>query len=300
MIVFISLCAFFSLACLTWGLLPNASQRKIRRRILSEVQGDRKQPLSLLNPLAKVLKPMNERLPLAGYEGRTGRLLESAGLQLPSGHFLVLQEMGAVVGAGMYWATFGSQGFYPMWLLLFMGGGFLVPAFVVKNRIQARRMTISRDLPEVVDLLTLSVSAGGDFMTALGRIVKEFRPCPVREELAVVLQEVGIGKRRREAMRGFAARLKTPEAATFARTIIQVDRMGTGMAEALDILSEDMRLQRYHWAERFAQQAPMKMLLPLVLSLGAAMVIVAGPIFIKFFRGGLMDAPQMSRMQQAN
>ena len=105
-----------------------------------------------------------------------------------------------------------------------------------------------------------------------------------------------VGKRRRDALRAFATRLKCPEASTFARTLIQVDRMGTGLAEALTILSEDMRLQRYHWAERFAQQAPLKMLIPLIFSLGAAMTIVAGPILIQFFRGDLLS-PKMSAAQ---
>jgi len=148
-----------------------------------------------------------------------------------------------------------------------------------------------------VDLLSLCVGAGGDFMGALNRIVREFRPCPVREELGILLQEVRVGKRRRDALRAFAVRLKCPEASTFARTLIQVDRMGTGLAEALTILSEDMRLQRYHWAERFAQQAPLKMLIPLIFSLGAAMIIVAGPIMIQFFRGDLLS-PKLGADQQ--
>jgi tight adherence protein C len=140
----------------------------------------------------------------------------------------------------------------------------------------------------VVDLLALCVGAGADFMTAMSRIVREFRPCPVRDELAIVLSEIRVGKRRRDALRAFAARVQTPESSTFARTLIQADRMGTGLIDALTVLSEDMRIARYHWAERFAQKAPLKMLVPLVLSLGSAMVIVAGPIIIQFMRGGVM------------
>ena len=70
--------------------------------------------------------------------------------------------------------------------------------------------------------------------------------------------------------------------------------MGTGLNEALSVLSEDMRLQRYHWAERFAQQAPMKMLLPLVLSLASAMIIVAGPVLVQFMRGDFGLGPNGS------
>ncbi len=283
---------FLSVAVFVWAVLPDASRRLVRRRIFSEVSAE-KRP-SLLEQVTKLLGPINRRLPTQGYCDRITRTLEAAGLRVSPLQFLVVQEFGVVAGLGAYFVLRGRD---PLNIALLVGfgvAGFIVPMVWIRNHTQARRMTVQRDLPEVVDLLNLSVSAGSDFMTALGRIVREFRPCPVRDELGMVLQEVRVGKRRRDALRAFATRLKTPEASTFARTLIQVDRMGTGLAEALAILSEDMRLQRYHWAERFAQQAPMKMLIPLVFSLGAAMVIVAGPILIQFFRGDLMGAPKMS------
>lgn len=288
---------FLSVAVLSWGLVPDESRRITRRRIMSEVRETETKETKgapVLAMLASVVGPLHKRLPMAVYMERTTVKLEEAGLRLPPLQFLVLQEMGAVAGLMLYVVVMGAGKFNLVWLMLFGVMGFIVPSFWVGNRAKARRMTIQRDLPEIVDLLTLAVSAGSDFISALGRIVLEFRPCPVREALGVVLQEVEVGKRRRDAMRAFANRVRTPEASTFARTIIQVDRMGTGMAEALNILSEDMRLQRYNWAERYAQQAPMKMLIPLILSLGAAMIIVAGPIFVKFFRGDLGMSPKMS------
>lgn len=285
-----SLCAFAAVALLVWALVPNESMRRIRKRIYADV-GEKKRP-TLIQRLAELLKPIHARLPLDAYSRSTASMLEKAGLRVAPLHFLVIQELGALTGLIVYVATLGGGRLNLVWLIGFLVGGFFVPVLWMHNRIQARRMTVSRDLPEVVDLLTLAVSAGSDFMSALGRIVREFRPCPVRDELGILLQEVRVGKRRRDSLRAFAIRMKTPEASTFARTLIQVDRMGTGMAEALTILSEDMRLQRYHWAERFSQQAPVKMLLPLVLSLGSAMLIVAGPILIQFLRGGF--SPQMT------
>ena len=180
----------------------------------------------------------------------------------------------------------GNQKISPVYLLMLPIGGFVFPIFWLNGRMRARRETVARDLPEITDLLGLCVGAGADFMTAMTRIVREFRPCPVREELAIVLSEVRVGKRRRDALRAFADRVQTPESSTFARTLIQADRMGTGLIDALTVLSEDMRLARYHWAERYSQQAPVKMLLPLLLSLGSAMVIVAAPILTQFLSGG--------------
>lgn len=292
MIVASLVLAFLSMALLGWALLPDASRRLVRRRIYSEVSAV-KRP-SLLAQLANLLRPLNRRLPLDWYCQRTTTVLDAAGLRLPPLHFLVIQEMGVATGLLVYFITMGNKPINVTWLAAFVMAGFFIPIMWLRNQIQNRRLTISRDLPEVADLLNLCVGAGSDFMSALARIIREFRPCPVRDELGIVLQEIRMGKRRRDALRAFATRLKTPEASTFARTLIQVDRMGTGIAEALAVLSEDMRLSRYHWAERFAQQAPMKMLIPLLFSLGAAMIIVAGPILLKFFRGDLMGPPKMS------
>ena len=233
------------------------------------------------------------------YAKRIPPVMESAGVRLSFLEFLACQELTAAAGALLYFTLGGRSQLNIAWLVMFALVGFLIPVLWLHNLIKSRRMTISRDLPEVSDLLNLCVGAGSDFMTALARIVREFRPCPVREELGLVLQEIRMGKRRRDALRAFADRLKCPESSTFARTLIQVDRMGTGLTEALEVLSEDMRIQRYNWAERFAQQAPMKMLIPLVMSLGAAMIIVAGPILVRFLKGDLMSPPRMSAVGSA-
>ncbi len=284
--VIMSVLFFLMAALLAWSLLPDISERTIRQRIFSEVSAE-KRP-TWLEQVTNWLLPLNHRLPLGGYSANTARLLETAAIRLHPLQFFALQEICAASGALIYFVMFGKGPVNLLWLVVFILIGFLMPHYWASNVRKQRRLSVTRDLPSVVDLLNLSVGAGSDFITALGRIVREFRPCPVREELGVVLQEIRMGKRRRDALRAFAERLKTPEVRTFSRTLIQVDRMGKGLTEALEVLAEDMHLTRYHWAERFAQQAPIKMLLPLVLSLGAAMIIVAGPILVQFLRGGFM------------
>jgi tight adherence protein C len=296
LISLVSVMVFVSVATLTWAVMPDETRRLVRRRIFSEVSAVNRP--SLLTQVGKWLEPLNKRLPTRRYCEQMTKVLEAAGMsKIAPLHFIVVQEIGIVTGILLYFIMLGHP-INVAWLLLFAIAGFFVPVAWLHNQIKARRLTVGRDLPEVVDLLALCVGAGGDFMGALNRIVREFRPCPVRDELGILLQEVRVGKRRRDALRAFATRLRCPEASTFARTLIQVDRMGTGLAEALTILSEDMRLQRYHWAERFAQQAPLKMLVPLIFSLGAAMVIVAGPILIQFFRGDLLN-PKLGANQHS-
>ena len=233
-------------------------------------------------------KGINRYLPTAWYSNAMSRRLEAGGFQAGAMQFLVLQEIGVLSGLVVYFVLVGPGAIRPVWMFAFVLIGFIVPLMWLNNRVSARRNSFSRDLPEVVDLLDLCIDAGLDFMGALRRIVREFRPCPTIEELGRVLQEVRIGKRRRDALRAMSTRVQTTEGSSFARTLIQADRMGTGMSEALKVLSEDMRMQRYHWAERFAQQAPVKMLIPLLMSLAASLIIVAGPIFMTYVKGDFM------------
>lgn len=289
MVVLFVTAVFVGVACLVWTVLPDPTKRLIRKRILAEMSSEG-EPVPwhevALTRLAVLLAPLNRYLPTGWYNVHVWGLLQAAGLRLPPMHFLVLQELGAILGLIVYLVTMGAKHVNVGWLSFFLFIGFMVPYIWLGNRIQSRRQSVSRDLPEVVDLLALCVDAGLDFMQSLGRIIKEFRRCPTTEELGLVLQEVRVGKRRRDALRAFSKRVQTPETSSFSRTLVQADRMGTGMTEALKILSEDMRIQRYHWAERFAQQAPLKMLIPLLFSLASALVIVAGPILIQFLRGG--------------
>ncbi len=289
------LLVFGAAACVVWTLFPDLSKRLIRQRMFSEVAKENRP--TLLGRLAEALAPVNKFLPFSWYSVHMWKRLQAAGWRLPPMHFLVLQEIGATTGLISYFLTMGAGHVNVGWLSFFIAIGFFVPYLYLGNMTSSRRLSFSRDLPEVVDLLSLCVDAGLDFMNSLGRVVKEFRRCPTTEELGMVLQEVRVGKRRRDALRAFSTRVQTAEASTFARTLVQADRMGTGIGEALRILSEDMRIQRYHWAERFAQQAPLKMLLPLLFSLFASLIIVAGPIMVQFLEGGFA-APKFNTQEE--
>lgn len=283
---------FISVGIMVWFVMPDVSKRMIRRRVFAEVAYGEK--LTTIGQLAEMLSPINRLLPTTWYADLYRTRIEAAGLRMTPIQFLVLQEIGAITGLFLYTLLIGFEKMSLPGLLAFVLGGFFVPSIWLGNRINTRKFTISRDLPEIVDLLSLCVDAGLDFMNALNKIVREFRRCPTTEELGIVLQEVRVGKRRRDALRAFSQRIQTPETSSFTRTLVQADRMGTGIAEALRVLSEDMRLQRYHWAERFAQQAPMKMLLPLMLSLASALTIVTGPILGQFLAGGASSFSPMA------
>ncbi len=107
-------------------------------------------------------------------------------------------------------------------------------------------------MPDTVDLLGLCVNAGLDFMMALKYVVEKSNPTVIIDELKNMMQEINVGKPRRDALRDLAKKYELPDLSTFSRTLIQADRMGTSVIEALNILSEDMREARFRRGEAMA------------------------------------------------
>ncbi len=278
---------FASIMLLVIGFAPDNAQRLVRARILTEVGDVETRRKSRLAKALDTLAPLNEVLPVHRVASRINLNLAAAHVNLNAVEFIALQEFLAIMAFVGYCIWAGKE----TSILMMIGApviGFLVPSIWLHRRIQSRREAIVRELPEAVDLLHLCVEAGVDFMGGLTRVVQESPRGPLMEELSALLQEIRVGKQRREALRSLARRVDVPDISAFVRTLVQADRMGTGMSEALLILSEESRLRRYHRAERFAQKAPIKMLLPLMMIMGTVLIIVGGPIMLQFMRGDIM------------
>jgi len=174
-----------------------------------------------------------------------------------------------------------------VYLIPLMAVGFIIPDIWLNLKIKRRQTEIRRDLPMVIDLLNLCVNSGLDFMLAVNRVARDFKKCPLTDELSEVWRETRMGASRRDALQHLSKRINIVEMSSFVRTLLQADRMGSPMGEALKIQSEEIRLRRYLQGEEMALKAPIKLLLPLILFiLPAVLVIVAGPIFLQFMRGG--------------
>lgn len=174
-----------------------------------------------------------------------------------------------------------------IYLIPLMVIGFIIPDIWLNLKIKRRQTEIRRDLPMVIDLLNLCVNSGLDFMLAVNRVVRDFKKCPLTDELSEVWRETRMGASRRDALQHLSKRINIVEMSSFVRTLLQADRMGSPMGEALKIQSEEIRLRRYLQGEEMALKAPIKLLLPLIIFiLPAVLVIVAGPIFLQFMRGG--------------
>ncbi|MCX5711214.1 MAG: type II secretion system F family protein [Candidatus Omnitrophica bacterium] len=164
--------------------------------------------------------------------------------------------------------------------------GYMIPDIIVKRKIAQRKYAIARLLPETVDLLGLCVEAGLDFTTAVKWVIDKTPMNPMMEELAFVLEEIKWGKSRSQALKDMSKRLNIPEVSSFVQTLVLAERMGTPVAEAFMILSEDTRMMRFHRGERFALQAPIKILIPLIFCILPVIGIVIGaPILLEFMKG---------------
>ena len=153
------------------------------------------------------------------------------------------------------------------------------PLMWLRSTLRKRHLAILRALPFVLDLLTLSVEAGMDFMSALQRNCERRRIDPLNEELIRMVREIQVGTPRRVALRNMAERVRQPDLKGVTHALIQADELGVSIGSILRIQSDQLRSRRFDRAEKLANEAPVKMLGPLMLCIfPAVFVILLGPI----------------------
>ncbi|HYI63177.1 MAG TPA: type II secretion system F family protein [Acidimicrobiales bacterium] len=165
-------------------------------------------------------------------------------------------------------------------LLLFKG-----PDVLLGRRVEERRTAIRTKLPDVLDLLVISVEAGLGFEQALDRTVNAV-PGPLTDEFIRMLGEVRAGASRGDAMRNMERRCNVPELRSFVLAIIQADTFGVSIGRVLRAQAEEMRIKRKQRAQEKAQKAPVKMLIPMVFCVFPALfIVVLGPAVLNIMEG---------------
>jgi tight adherence protein C len=161
--------------------------------------------------------------------------------------------------------------------------GYTMPSAQVRGMAKHRQKNIQRQLPDVMDLLTISVEAGLGFDAAVAQVVKNV-PGPLAEEMARMAQEVQIGVSRADAFRHLGERSNVPELRGFVISMIQADLFGVSIANVLRAQSRELRLKRRQRAEEIAQKIPVKLLFPMIfLVLPALFIVILGPGVLKIY-----------------
>jgi tight adherence protein C len=159
--------------------------------------------------------------------------------------------------------------------------GLLIPNFFLKSSEKNRKTLILKSLPDVLDLLSVSVEAGLGFDQAIQKVTEKTRG-PLSEEFEKTLQEINMGKQRREALRDMANRVGVDDVTVFLSSIIQADQLGVSITNVLRLQSQQGRTNRRLRAEEKAQKTPIKMLVPLVLFVFPSLLIVLlGPAILQ-------------------
>jgi tight adherence protein C len=285
---------FAAAACLLvyYGVRQPTSALTIEERLahFSERQYTLEE-LELAQPFAqRVITPMVLRLarslsrftPNSNIEKLRRQLVEAGSpSKLGPAEFMGLKlVLGAAIG-GLIFLIFAASGsslrdlvLFPIVVALI---GYMMPGVWLSRKVKERKKSIQLALPDAIDLLTISVEAGLGFDPALARVTEKWDN-HLTWEFSRMLQEMRIGKSRREAMRELATRCNVDDLNVFVASIIQADQLGVSITQVLRTQSKQIRIRRRQRAEEAAHKAPVKMLFPMAFLIFPALyAVVLGP-----------------------
>ncbi len=230
------------------------------------------------------LQSIARKLELAGNPGKMDPTM-----------FLSMQFIGAMLFGGVLLLAFSlgtAQVALGQRMLIIMGGflmGFYFPQLWITSKIQKRQKEVRKSMPDALDLLTICVEAGLGFDAAMAKVSEKWET-ELSRSFARVIQEIQLGKVRREAMRDMADRLGLPEMTSFVAAVIQSEQLGVSMAKVLRIQSDQMRIKRRQAAEEEAHKAPVKMLIPMALLIfPSLMITLMTPAALRLMNSALAD-----------
>ena len=219
-----------------------------------------------------------------GGEGGIRKKLIAAGLYDTSPRMVIGYRIILAFSLPLAWLWFAISTGFPktltiLGLFFFAIAGWTLPMVMLDRRGRERTDAIDYELPELIDLLVVTLEAGLSFLASL-QMAADRLEGPLGVELRLTLQEQRMGLTTNEALKGMLARNDTPGMRTFVRSVLQGETLGTSTGQIMRNLAIEMRKRRRAAAEERAQKAPVKILFPLVFLIFPAMFIVLlGPTF---------------------
>ncbi len=282
-----------------WAVLSSYNEKAMVRESLKQLEGYevenvRDQELlapitdRALVPVLKGLTSVGRRFTPVGYVDNVRKKFIYAGNGSAEAvdRFLATRVITVIAVLPALWFAFVWNPMNLKGMTQFLVGGLLAVALILgpdamlSRRVEERMHELQITLPDVLDLLTISVEAGLGFEQALDRTITAV-PGPLSDEFARMLGEVRAGSTRADAMRAMEQRTNVPELRSFVLAILQADTFGVSIGRVLRSQSEEMRIKRRQLAAERAQKAPVKMLIPMVFCVFPSLfVVVLGPAII--------------------
>ena len=244
----------------------------------------------VMRPIIKRLARIARRGDQGGIIARTDARLEKAGYP---GGLRGADWMGVKILSTIVFAVIGFFlglliGKIQIGFVFALAGGaigFVAPEFWLGRRIRGRSFAMVLELPDALDLLTISVEAGLGFDAALAKVVEKMEG-PLVNEFRQALAEIRMGRTRREALRDVASRADAQPITNFIGAIVQAEQLGVPIAKVLQIQSQQLRVERRQRAEEAAAKAPVKMLFPMVGCIFPTIfIVILGPAVITVIVG---------------
>lgn len=238
--------------------------------------------LKLVLPFTGSLVPLLRHPAFQETERKTANQLMMAGYDqtISSERFLAAKLLLALLGAIILILCMVAG--KPLYGLLLLAMLYIYPNAWLRNMVNKRHSSIMRALPNLLDLLTLSVEAGKDFLSALKDILAKRPMDALGEEFTRALQEIRLGKKRQTALRDMANRTQQPDLTAVLHSIVQADELGISIGGLLRIQSDQLRNKRFSRAEKLAGEAPVKLLMPVVLFIfPAVFLLLLGPVILQ-------------------
>ena len=299
--ILIAVLAAAAVLLITYGVAGRPSEDAVQARLSQlVVQPKSLEEMELQQPFFdRVLRPTIQRLSRAGRRQEGGAIaridakLEKAGYPggLRGADWVGVKIL-ALIGFAILGFVLGlllTSGAPALALLFGVGGagiGYVAPEFWLGRKIRARSFGMVLQLPDALDLLTISVEAGLGFDAALAKVVEKMEG-PLVNEFRQALAEVRMGRPRREALRDVATRADAQPITNFIGAIVQAEQLGVPIAKVLQIQSNQLRIERRQRAEEAAAKAPVKMLFPMVGCIFPTIfIVILGPAIVTVMGGG--------------
>lgn len=274
-----------------------ASERLVRlwRPAEAQTKADFRQKQG--HALQQFLINIGKLVPSSGkVAGTVKQMLVRAGYRRPEA--VTAMQGAKLILPGVFLSTVYFTGIYhadPLFLLVLAGAvGYILPGIWLKRKVKQRQKLLRVSLPDALDLLVVCVEAGLGLDQALMRVAQELRIAhpALCDELDMVGAEIRVGKTRIEALRELSARTGVDDIKSWVAMLVQTDRFGTSVAQALRVYSDDLRTKRRQRAEEMAAKTTVKMVPALVFFIFPALfAVLLGPAAISIYRTFVTKTP---------